>query len=428
MQVIVRFFLGLIFFHATVTLGSVFKEKLDPEFGVRFLLIAFTQFHLAYYCTRALPNTFALITVTYALVFLLKGSDHHFIILSGFGILVFRSELMLLYGPLLIFGLYFKLVRIRPMLLVTGIVTVVVSLCLTVTIDSFFWQRWVWPEGEVFYFNVIKNKSHLWGTKPFYWYFVIALPKALMTTLGLILCSNLVILFSSSSSDPVSRERRVFLGLELSALAFITIYSFLPHKELRFIFYTLHIFNLLAAERRLRMCLDERTARELASKQKSGKSRKATSQTVRWICRLAVFLCYASLITNFCISLGLVYVSYHNYPGGQAISRLNNWSGLSSRKDVHVYISNLAAQTGVSRFQEVHANWIYNKTEAIDDDVKALINGPFTHFILEVSKDHLAEYPMEFRRLFTVKSFSGLAFNPREVLWKKLKVSMNPAL
>ncbi|VDL61322.1 unnamed protein product [Hymenolepis diminuta] len=364
---IVRFILGLAFLHASIKLGSVFKDKLHSKFTARFLLITFTQFHLSFYSTRTLPNTFALITVTYALAFLLKGLDHRFIVVSGFGILVFRSELVLFYGPLLLFGLYFNLIRIRPALIFTGIITTLASLCLTVVIDSFFWQRWVWPEGEVFYFNAIENKSHLWGTMPFYWYFLIALPKALMTTIGLILCANFMILFSSAS-DLINRERRAFLGLELVALIFISIYSFLPHKELRFIIYALPIFNLLAAyfwtsaERRLRMCLDTRTARELSSKQKSRakspniKHSQTISPIVQWIYRLSLLLCYSSLVFNFCISLSLVYVSYHNYPGGHAISRLNNWP------DIHVYISNLAAQTGVNRFQEVHSNWIFGST------------------------------------------------------------------
>ncbi|VDK38965.1 unnamed protein product [Taenia asiatica] len=407
LQFIVRATLGLLLLHAMNKLGSVFGKRFYSLFCFRFLLITYTQFHLAFYSTRTLPNIFALVTTTYALAFLLQGSDCLFIMLSGFGILVFRSELVLFYGPLLIFGLYYNFVKIRPTLILTGLMTAAVSLILTVAFDSYFWQRWLWPEGEVFYFNVIENKSHLWGMLPFYWYFLIALPKALMTTIGLVVCANLVIIISPPNSELASREYRVLLGLEIVALVFITLYSFLPHKELRFIIYAIPIFNLVTAY---------------------FWNYVMTPAFAHRICLVAVFLCYASLFVNLCVSIGLLYVSSHNYPGGEAITRLNNWPGLSEQRDVHIYISNLAAQTGVSRFQQVHDHWVYNKTEKIDDDVRALVEGPFTHLILEASKDALSGHVEAFRQLFTVEAFSGISYNPEGSFWNKLKILIKPAL
>jgi len=81
------------------------------------------------------------------------------------------------------------------------------------------------------------NKSHEWGVSPFYWYFLIAIPKSLTACLAFILVG----LVYQTKGSIVDKDIIVQIS---PAIIFVGLYSFLPHKELRFIFPALTLLNL----------------------------------------------------------------------------------------------------------------------------------------------------------------------------------------
>lgn len=73
--------------------------------------------------------------------------------------------------------MHFKLLFFRGLKI--GIWAALTVLTSSIVIDSIFWGRPVWPEGEVLWFNTVLNRSSEWGVS-FSTYLMKKYPKNLL--------------------------------------------------------------------------------------------------------------------------------------------------------------------------------------------------------------------------------------------------------
>ncbi|XP_026489664.2 dol-P-Man:Man(7)GlcNAc(2)-PP-Dol alpha-1,6-mannosyltransferase [Vanessa tameamea] len=387
MQYVVRLTLALTVIASWNRLRNALRKQFGNTFAWWFTLVTLTQYHFMFYMGRPLPNIMALPLVLLALEGWLLGKHKQFIISAGASIIIFRSELAMLFGLYLIIDLYFKKIDV-PALLKIVIPAGITLVSLTLLLDSIFWRRLVWPEAEVFWFNTILNKSSDWGTAPFLWYFYSALPRGLGPSIVLV---------------PIGLylERRL-VPIVLPALIYILLFSFLPHKELRFIIYVFPLLNVSSAA----VC-----------------SYIFIRRTKSPIYELLFWGTVLIIVCNVIFSLALAMVAMTNYPGGIAITRFHKL--LKNEPYVHVHISNLAAQTGVTRFTQLNDHWTYSKNESLNVDQLQ----EFTHLIFEAKSKYssnLKAFSQTHIILDSVESFSQITVTYK--LFPPIKIKTKPAL
>lgn len=364
--------------------------------GTYFLLITACQFHMPFYASRMLPNVFALVVVLQAFRAWFLGEHPRAAALLVFGAAVFRCDLLLLLFTVGLSLLVSQKLSIVQALKI-GIATGIASLALTVPLDSLMWQRWVWPEGEVLYYNTILGKSSDWGTSPWHWYVTKALPKMLLANLVLVPCAfcslpETVVAWWESRQSPsiASFLDTTWCEYLLPAVGYVGLYSCLGHKEVRFLFPVIPLLNLAVA---IAMTRFHKLVLPPSNKDKR----------VSRLARLGALGCAVLLGVSFLLSAAFVVVSQKNYPGGEALLRLEKHlddfqtqQGLiPNEPEVRVYIDVAAAMSGISLFGQRQATLVNNSTldwkitKAGYEDEHALkedlfeYSASFTHIIAE---------------------------------------------
>lgn len=320
-----------------------------------YTLLQGSQFHVLYYGSRTLPNSYAFALTTIAAGFLLPDSmdwspaadsrRHYNIALSllVFAGIIFRSEVAVLLTFVTVNTLLRRQLRLFGDVIPVGYVSALLALTTTIFIDTYFWRTEtpLWPELSAFWFNIVQGKAMDWGTSPWYYYFVVALPKLLLNPLAALVGIPMALMTKGSAHSTVG-------DLLLPNLSFIAFYSFVSHKEWRFIVYTIPPITTVAA---------------------IGASRVWTRRPRTWIFRALSWALAISTAASFAISnLFFLPVSMANYPGGSALGKLQERYG-HDRTTAKVYLDDYTCKTGVTRFLSIpvvqHGNsstsWEYVK-------------------------------------------------------------------
>mmetsp|Transcript_20582 Transcript_20582/g.31172 ORF Transcript_20582/g.31172 Transcript_20582/m.31172 type:complete len:522 (-) Transcript_20582:92-1657(-) len=328
--------------------------------GTYFLILTAVQFHMPFYASRMLPNTFALGVILHAYASYQSRDIKRAAVGLVVATAIFRCDVILL---LFCFGLNWLFRRQLTIVgaLQLGITTGAICLFFTVTLDSHLWKYWVWPEGVVFYYNTVLGKSSDWGVSPWHFYCTSAIPKAMLLTIFLVPMSVVRIpeKIVSIAAKIVGRRKASPAGnihwfdatsyqvLEylIPTVCFIALYSFLGHKEVRFLFPAFPLLNLAAAtglERFHNLAFGRANAKD--------KPHLSIERTIGRYLYIAVFI--NCLLTTLLASLIFAHISKHNYPGGHAIRFLKE--RLSNKKNsiTKVHIDVASAMTGVSLFEQ----------------------------------------------------------------------------
>ncbi|EHY53851.1 alpha-1,6- mannosyltransferase [Exophiala dermatitidis] len=354
-QMLVRALLGLFNAAALISYASGVRRAYGKLTAAWYTALQASQFHLLYYSSRTLPNMFAFGISTFALRFLLPSHStpelqakhaRLALYLLTLATVIFRSELALLLGSQCLYMLWktrsvaSAMALIRRVFLPAIVAATIAGLLLTVAIDTYFWQspRLLWPELAAFLSNVFPSQDSLgasaWGTAPWHWYFTSALPRLLSNPVLLLILPLFMI--------APTALRPQLADLIIPSLGYICLYSFLPHKETRFLFPVVPPIAAAAA-----LCANYMFVRR-------GRS---------LFFRLSTYLLVLSTAMAAIFSHGvLLPLSAQTYPAAHALKSLHSLTlNYGPQPVIRVHLTNLALQTGVTRFLESPPPHIANR-------------------------------------------------------------------
>ena len=400
-----------------------FARKVASLYGIAaanfFLLFTAAQFHLQFYVSRTLPNFLALPIVVIGLAQLLaadipttntKSSKRRLqlgiALLISAGIIA-RSEIAVLCGLIIVVDLILSPSPTRYLRTILPIATVsgIVSTAVTVAVDTQIWSCPSFPELEALLFNVVGGHASEWGVEPWH-YYLGSLLKLLLNPLAPILIASTVVITwytSFSFMDTIRQLRYIIIIPILYVLGF----SYLSHKEWRFIIYVIPLLT---------------TAASISAAYIH--HQRAKSRYYRLIHVLLVLSALSSLVLSFTMGI----VSSTNYPGAMALDSLHTICNSSNAK---VYLDIPTRMTGATLPLCNRQGWIYMKTENTTllnsteywRDVDYAIVGSLADVPCKRGKG--VEGKGEWEVIYRQKGYAGIAWRPfefPEFIWNNTHV------
>ncbi|KPM11464.1 Dol-P-Man:Man(7)GlcNAc(2)-PP-Dol alpha-1,6-mannosyltransferase-like protein [Sarcoptes scabiei] len=147
-QLISRGCLAFLFSYTFSCFIRSLNKTLGTRIGILTTLLTITQFHLIFYSSRMLPNTFALILVLLAYSKWIEQDWRSFLFLFAFTVVVVRFETIILFGCICFVEIFLTKNLTLKQVFQYGIPSGLFSLSVTILFDSYIWNRWIWPEGE----------------------------------------------------------------------------------------------------------------------------------------------------------------------------------------------------------------------------------------------------------------------------------------
>ncbi|KAA0715260.1 GPI mannosyltransferase 3 [Triplophysa tibetana] len=221
-----RVFQALLCAYADLKLYRLVLQWETPDVAKWTFFCQLCSWFTWYCCTRTLSNTMETVLTTLALCFYpLPGSKMHnswkYLCLVSLAVVV-RPTALIVWIPLLFCHLCGEQNKLR---LITQQCFPIAALTLAIStlIDSVFYGKWIFVQWNFLKLNVLESVGEFYGTHPWHWYF----SQGFLVVVG----PHLPLFLHGCSLS--SKKHRILL---ITIIWTTVIYSFLAHKEFRFIY------------------------------------------------------------------------------------------------------------------------------------------------------------------------------------------------